>query len=329
MAYFRALNSEPWDAVTATKNELLEGFSRDRLVEIAFEFGVPVRATAPAKDLVLALMNVRRPTKAELEVLLPHRADQSVKGALLDEASEYYSKTALVGFEHHDALLVHVAGSIALAEIITPGVIDTLEKHLAGLRGVSLSTRDEMPKLIADSLSSGQWKGLRASRGLQWVWTSDGQELIKLANDNPDLVSYRRLTAAAIPDPGKRYLCLAWQAYASQQYDSNIVMLGRAVEFIVKGWLEGKPQAKFSKNANLGALILEYERVVGAKDAVFKYVSEVEALERNLSSHDHDPARIATPDVANHVWTGAIVLLRHLLGIELRLESIRVAGSLS
>jgi len=304
---------------------MLASFTRERLLEIAREFGISVRSTASAKDLIEILERIRHPSKAELEILLRHSPDQSVKGALVSETSDYYSKTAMVGFEHHDALLVHVARSIALAEIMNPGVLETLEAHLSGLRGVNLPARGEMPRQIADRFTPGQWKGLSVAKSFRWVWTTDGTEVVKLARESPDLVSFQRLNAAAIPEPGKRYLCLAWKAYASDQYDASVVMLGRAVEFILKSWLRARPGAKFSDNANLGALIKEYERVVGRQDDVFKYVSEVEALERNLSSHDHQPSRIATADVANHVWTGAVVLMKQLLSIELRLESIRLA----
>jgi HEPN domain-containing protein len=308
----------------STKAELLAKFARERLTEIAHEFNVVVPSHANVEDLVRALGKARRPTKAELEVLL-RSAEQSVKGAFVNEASEFYSRTAIRGFEHHDALLVHVARSIALAEIVTPGVLDILDRHLAGLRGVDLPTKEKMPKHIVATLSHKQWSGLRVAKSFQWVWTTDGSEVLRLAREDPDLISFQRLSAAPIPDPGKRYLCLAWKSYASEQYDASVVMLGRAVEFLLKSWLQSNASVRSLENATLGTLIREYEKVKGNKHEVAKYVSEVEALERNLSAHDHRPERQAMPEIANHVWTGAVVLLKQLLGVEVRLESIRVA----
>lgn len=308
----------------ATKEELLRKFTRERLSDIAAEFNVRLSQPASAESLVNALLKVRRPTKAELEVLL-RSAGQTVKGALVGEASEFYSRTAIRGFQDHDSLLVHVARSIALAEIMNPGVLETLDKHLSGLRGVDLPTKEKMAKHIADTLSRKQWSGLRVARDFQWVWGSDGSELLRLAREDPDLISYQRLTAAPIPQPAKRYFCLGWKSYASEQYDASIVMLGRAVEFLLKNWLLARGAIQSLENATLGTLIREYEKLQGRKDDVTKYVSEVESLERNLSAHDHRPSRETGVEIANHVWTGAVVLLKRLLGAEVRLESIRLA----
>lgn len=81
------------------------------------------------------------------------------------------------GFEHHNALVVHAARTIALAEIMNPGVLEVLERHLEGLRGVDLPNKDKMPKHVASTLNSKQWSGLRVARHFQWVWGSDGSEV--------------------------------------------------------------------------------------------------------------------------------------------------------
>lgn len=309
----------------ATKTELLEKFSRERLVEIAREFNLHVPASATAKDVVAALGRVRRPTKAELEVLAKSGSEESVKGAFIGETSEFYGKTAIRGFDHHNTILVHVARSIALAEIMTPGIIETLERHLEGQRGVKIPTRKEMPRHIAEKLSARQWRGLNAARSFQWVWEGDGTETLRLAREDPDLVGFGKLTAAPVPEPGKRYLCLAWKSFAAEQYDASIVMLGRAVEFILKSWLKVQSPGGSFENLTLGGLLKECEKLRGSKDDVVKYVAEMEAFERNLSAHDHRPERMPGVSEANHVWTGAVVLLKHLLGINVKLESIRLA----
>jgi len=308
-----------------TKAELLGTFSRERLLEIAREFNVEVPASASSREATIALGKVRRPTKAELEVLRRSAMDESVKGALVGEASEFYGRTAVRGFDHHNAILVHVARSVALAEIMTPGILETLEKHLEGQRGVRIPTKPDIPRHVADQLSTKQWAGLRVARSFQWVWGEDGAQILKLARENPDLAGFARLSAASVPEPGKRYLCLAWKSFAAEQYDASIVMLGRSVEFILKSWLQAQdPNGKFA-NQNLGGLLKEYEKLRGSKDEVAKYVAEMEAFERNLSAHDHRPERTPGVSEANHAWTGAVVLLKQLLGIEVRLESIRLA----
>ncbi len=308
-----------------TKQELLERFSRERLVEIAREFNVHVSPSAPVKEVMDALGRVRRPTKAELEVLAKSGSDESVKGAFIGEASEFYGRTAARGFEHHDTILVHIARSIALAEIMTPGILETLERHLVGLRGVKIPARKEMPRHVAEKLSGKQWNGLKAARSFQWAWEGDGTEILRLAQEDPDLAGFRKLTTATVPEPGKRYLCLAWKSFAAEQYDASIVMLGRAIEFILKAWLKRESPDGNYENLTLGALLKEYEKLRGPKDEVAKYVAEMEAFERNLSAHDHRPERTPSVNEADHAWTGAVVLLKDLLGIEVKLESVRLA----
>lgn len=308
-----------------TKIELLEKFSRERLAEVAREFNVPTSPSASAKEIVATLGKVRRPTKAELEVLAKSSSDESVKGAFIGEASEFYGRTAIRGFDHHNAILVHVARSIALAEIMMPGILETLEKHLEGQRGVKIPTKPEMPRHIAEKLSAKQWKGLKVARSFQWVWGEDGAEILRLARENPDLIGFGKLTAALLAEPGKRYLCLAWKSFAAEQYDASIVMLGRAVEFILKAWLKVQSPSGNFENLPLGGLLKEYERLRGTKDEVAKYVAEMEAFQRNLSAHDHRPEHTPGVNEANHVWTGAVVLLKQLLGVDVRLESIRLA----
>ena len=316
---------EAFDEPMTSKKDLLGKFSRDRLLEIAREFNIDVSPSATAKGIVAALGKVRRPTKAELEVLAKGSSDESVKGAFIGEASEFYGKTAIRGFDHHNAILVHVARSIALAEIMTPGILDTLQRHLEGQRGVKIPTKKEMPRHIAEKLSGRQWKGLSAARSFQWVWEGDGTEILRLAQEDPDLVGFRKLTTASVPEPGKRYLCLAWKAFAAEQYDASIVMLGRSVEFILKSWLKSQTPTGRFENLTLGGLVKEYEKLRGPKDEVAKYVAEMEAFERNLSAHDHHPERTPSVNEANHTWTGAVVLLKQLLGIDVKLERIRLA----
>lgn len=308
-----------------TRAELLRRFSRERLIEIASEFNVDCHSSATVAQAIAALDRVRRPTKAELEILAKSGTDDTVKGTFINEVSEFYGRTAVRGFEHHDAILVHISRSVALAEIMTPGLLDALERHLEGERGIDLPTKDRMPRHIAEKLTPKQWKGLRAARSYQWVWGEDGTEILRLARENPDLIGYARLAAAGVPEPGRRYLCLGWKSFASEQYDASIVMLGRAVEFILKSWLTSRSKGVNLSNMTLGGLLKEYSNLNGPRDEVSKYIAEMEAMERNLSAHDHTPERRVGLSEANHAWTGAVVLLRKLLGVEVRLESIRLA----
>ena len=299
------------------KRDILENFTRDRLIEIAREFDIRFDYSWKKEDLIRAIERGRKVTKENLEVLA--RKEGRISAIVKDEKSRFFESTAVEAFDYHNRIIGALSSCISVTEIGNATTLKNLEMLSSECEDLKVMKNKKIPPNMKKQLSDRQIRAYYISIKAVNSAKRTLDEAIAIVKSDEKVKVQWYVEGSNLPSKVKHYLSEAYRCYVVNCYDSTIVMLARSIEYSLKDYFETNG-ISYPAKATLGKLAGIYQKDIG-QNATLKKIIEVQTMDRNICAHDRPQTdwQAGVKD-ANHTWTAISVVLRDLLSFDLKMD---------
>ncbi len=296
-----------------TKSEILNEFSFSQLKELAKIFNV-CKNVLTKEQLVQCLSKEKSISKSLLIVIFYKEGDTIVE-RVRNLRQDFYKNF----IEERNKLLKEAYR--ILGEYMGKGIsgnmkiIDLIEKLKRQTKDIE---NEKLPKELEKIITKKQRRAYYAVRKEIQCISKMIESILFIVREEGNYQDIQEIKRKIKNERIVHYLVEARKCYAVRSYDSTVVMIARAIEYILKEFFKNK-NIKFSDKETLGSLVKKFKdnfhdptskRVLGK-------ILEVQNLDRIVGAHDIQMDRkIITREEANHAWTAIQVILKELMHIE-------------
>ncbi len=296
-----------------SKKKLLSSFTKEQLRSIAVLYDIPFEQTWKKEDFTKAIGGSHKLDANAISDLSRRVADKNdVEEAINTTRQDYFGQTAGAVFSQMDLMAELLSEALAVNEIMEPGCLSQLVSQANSMRTGKINQTKEVPPAIWSQFTGKQRGAFGTARSMSFQLPKFIESAVKIAQTSETLSNYSVWKTRNLPSRVEYYVLQGYRAYYAKCYDACIVMLARAIEYLLKGLLNAK-SITYSANATLGGLVTLYRTKIG-DDKVLEKVMEVANMDRIVSAHDVQPYdKQMQAEDANHAKTALEIILRELL----------------
>lgn len=296
-----------------SKKELLNAFTREQLRSIATQYEIPFEQTWRKEEFIKAIGGSRKLDAEAIANLSSKVADKTdIQEAINTTRQDYFGQTAGAVFKQIDLIVELLSEALAVNEMVEPGHLSQLVSQANSVRKGKINESRNVPPAVWSQFTAKQRGAFGTARSMSYQLPKFIESAVNLAQTSETLSTYAGWKTRNLPSRVEYYVLQGYRAYYARCYDACIVMLARAIEYLLKGLLNAK-SIKYSESATLGALVTLYKTKI-ADDKVLEKVMEVANMDRIISAHDVPPyEKQMQIEDANHAKTALEIVLRELL----------------